>query len=130
MYKVQLLFFTKRKIALSAIKLIKNGDLIFLDGSTSSYLVAEYLQEFSDISALTNGIDTLSLLAKNKIGLKNLFKIISFANTGFVIKGARIPRRIVDENREGLLIGCGCCNGEIFDIALTRCEEDLIKAKE
>lgn len=57
----------KRKIALSAIKLIKNGDLIFLDGSTSSYAVAEYLKEFSDIRVVTNGIDTLSLLAKNKI---------------------------------------------------------------
>lgn len=57
----------KRKIALSAIKLIKNGDLIFLDGSTSSYVVAEYLKEFSDIRVMTNGIDTLSLLAKNKV---------------------------------------------------------------
>ena len=57
----------KRKIAISAIKLIKNGDVIFLDGSTSSYLVAEYLKEFSDIRVMTNGIDTLSLLAKNKV---------------------------------------------------------------
>ena len=72
----------------------------------------------------------VNILAKNKAGLKNLFKIISYANTGFVIKGARIPRHLIDENRDGLLIGCGCCNGEIFDIALTRCEEDLIKAME
>ena len=57
----------KRKIAISAIKLIKNGDVIFLDGSTSSYLVAEYLKEFLDIRVMTNGIDTLSLLAKNKV---------------------------------------------------------------
>lgn len=57
----------KRKIALSAIKLIKNGDLVFLDGSTSSYLIAEYLKEFNDIRVLTNGIDTLSLLAKNGV---------------------------------------------------------------
>ena len=72
----------------------------------------------------------INLLAKNKAGLKNLFRIISFANTGFVIKGARIPRRIVDENREGLLIGSGCCNGEIFDVALTKTEEELIKIME
>ena len=69
----------------------------------------------------------INLLAKDKAGLKNLFKIISFANTGFVIKGARIPRRIVDENREGLLIGTGCCNGEVFDVALTKTEEELIE---
>lgn len=59
--------FAKKKIALSAIKLIKNGDMIFLDGSTSSFFIAEYLSEFKNIRVITNGIDTLSLLAKNGI---------------------------------------------------------------
>ena len=59
--------FEKKKIALSAIKLIKNGDIVFLDGSTSAFYIAEYLQEFKDIRVITNGIDTLSLLAKNNI---------------------------------------------------------------
>lgn len=54
----------KKKIALSAIKLIKNGDVIFLDGSTSSFFIAEYLSEFQNIKVFTNGIDTLSLLSK------------------------------------------------------------------
>ena len=57
----------KKKIALQAIKLIKNGDLIFLDGSTSAYYIAEYISEFNDLRVVTNGIDTLSLLAKNNI---------------------------------------------------------------
>ena len=57
----------KKKIALSAIKLIKNGDLIFLDGSTSAYSIAEYLSEFENVRVVTNGIDTLSLLSKNNI---------------------------------------------------------------
>lgn len=59
--------FEKKKIALSAIKLIKNGDVIFLDGSTSSFFIAEYLSEFKNIKVFTNGIDTLSLLAKYNI---------------------------------------------------------------
>ena len=59
--------FEKKKMALAAIKLIKNGDIIFLDGSTSAFYIAEYLQEFKDIRVITNGIDTLSLLAKNNI---------------------------------------------------------------
>lgn len=57
----------KKKIALSAIKLIKNGDVIFLDGSTSAFFIAEYLAEFKNIKVFTNGIDTLSLLAKYNI---------------------------------------------------------------
>ena len=59
--------FEKKKIALSAIKLIKNGDIIFLDGSTSAFYIAEYLKEFENIRVITNGIDTLSLLSKNNI---------------------------------------------------------------
>ena len=59
--------FEKKKMALSAIKLIKNGDLIFLDGTTSALFIAEYLSEFKNIRVITNGIDTLSLLAKNNI---------------------------------------------------------------
>ncbi len=59
--------FEKKKIALSAIKLIKNGDVIFLDGSTSAFYIAEYLKEFENIRVITNGIDTLSLLSKNNI---------------------------------------------------------------
>ena len=54
-------------MALAAIKLIKNGDLIFLDGTTSAFFIAEYLSEFKNIRVITNGIDTLSLLSKNNI---------------------------------------------------------------
>ncbi len=59
--------FEKKKIALSAIKMIKNGDIIFLDGSTSAFYIAEYLKEFENVRVITNGIDTLSLLSKNNI---------------------------------------------------------------
>lgn len=57
----------KKKIAISALKLIKNDDIVFLDGSTSAFFIAEYLKEFENIKVITNGIDTFSLLAKNNI---------------------------------------------------------------
>ena len=57
----------KKKMALDAIKLIKNGDLVFLDGSTSAFYIAQYLGEFNDVRVVTNGIDTLSLLSKNNV---------------------------------------------------------------
>ena len=59
--------FEKKLIALKAIKLIKEGDVIFLDGSTSTFFMIEYLSEFNNIRVITNGIDTLSLLSKNII---------------------------------------------------------------
>lgn len=70
----------------------------------------------------------VTFIAKNKVGLKNLFKIVSYSNTNFIQKNARIPRRLIEENREGLLVGSACLNGEIFNLALTRSEEDLIAA--
>ncbi len=70
----------------------------------------------------------VTFIAKNQKGLKNMFRIVSFANTNFIQRNARIPRKLVEENREGLLIGSACLNGEIFYLAETRCDEDIIEA--
>ena len=77
--------FEKKKIALSAIKLIKNGDVIFLDGSTSAFFIAEYLTEFKNIKVFTNGIDTLSLLAKYKINAYSTGGRISEENPSVLV---------------------------------------------
>lgn len=66
-YRIHQNSFEKKKIALSAIKLINHGDLIFLDGTTSSFFIAEYLSEFENVRVVTNGIDTLSLLSKHNV---------------------------------------------------------------
>ncbi len=70
----------------------------------------------------------ITFIAKNKVGLKNLFRIVSFANTNFIQRNARLPRKLIEENREGLLVGSACLNGEIFYLAETRSEEDLMEA--
>ena len=68
----------------------------------------------------------INLLVKNKTGLKNLFKIISLANTKYLYKTPRIPRSELKDKREGLLVGSGCYNCEVFDAARTKSEEELI----
>ena len=77
--------FEKKKMALSAIKLIKNGDIIFLDGSTSAFYIAEYLNEFKDIRVITNGIDTLSLLSKNNITAYSTGGQVSSSNPSVLV---------------------------------------------
>ncbi len=59
--------FEKKKIALQAVKFIKDGDVVFLDGSTSAFYVAEYLGAYKNVKVITNGIDTLSLLSKTGV---------------------------------------------------------------
>ncbi|MDO4962493.1 MAG: PolC-type DNA polymerase III [bacterium] len=53
-------------------------------------------------------------IALNKTGLKNLFKIISLANTVYLYKTPRILRSKLEELREGLIIGSGCYESEVF----------------
>jgi len=68
----------------------------------------------------------VNILVKNKTGLKNLFKIISLANTKYLYKTPRILRSEIADKREGLLIGAGCYQSEVFDAARTKDAEDLI----
>ena len=80
------------------------------------------------IANMYDNMKHVTFIAKNKVGLKNLFKIISYANTNFLQRNARIPRKLIEENREGLLVGSACLNGEIFYIAETRSDEELCEA--
>lgn len=67
-------------------------------------------------------------IAKNHDGLKNMFKLISFGNTNFIQRNAKIPRRLIEEYRDNILVGSACLNGEIFYLAETSTEEKLIEA--
>ena len=70
----------------------------------------------------------MCVLAKNKQGLKNMFKLVSEANTTYFEKTSRIPRSRLEYYREGLLFGSGCYNSEIFDLAMTRSIDELKNA--
>ncbi|CAM4078739.1 PolC-type DNA polymerase III [Abyssicoccus albus] len=56
----------------------------------------------------------VQIIVQNQTGLKNLFKLISRASTEYFFKTPRIPKRLLNEHREGLLIGSGCKEGEVF----------------
>lgn len=64
-------------------------------------------------------------IALNKTGLKNLFTIISLANTVYLYKTPRILRSKLNELREGLLIGSGCYESEVFNEARSKDGEEL-----
>ncbi len=67
----------------------------------------------------------INILVKNKAGLKNLFRIISLANTKYIYKTPRILRSVIEENREGLLIGSGCYESEVFQEAKSKSDDEL-----
>ena len=67
----------------------------------------------------------ITLLAKNEAGLKNLFKIISDSHTVHFHKEPRVVRSFLTENRDNLLIGSGCSNGEVFLTAYEKSFQEL-----
>jgi len=67
----------------------------------------------------------INIICKNKTGLKNLFKIVSYANTKYLYKTPRILRSEIERLREGLLIGSGCYNSEVFVEARSKSDEEM-----
>ena len=67
----------------------------------------------------------VNLLVKNKTGLKNLFKLISLANTTYLYKTPRILRSEIEHHREGLLVGSGCYESEVFTLAKSKSDDEL-----
>lgn len=67
----------------------------------------------------------INILVKNKVGLKNLFKLVSLANTVYLYKTPRVLRSVIEEHRDGLLIGSGCYESEVFTKAKSKSDDEL-----
>ncbi len=56
----------------------------------------------------------LIVLAKNQTGLRNLYKLISLSHLEHYSRYPIMPKSLINENREGLIIGSACEAGELF----------------
>ena len=61
-----------------------------------------------------------TILVKNATGLKNLFKIVSESLTRYYYRVPRVPKSLLDKYREGLLVGSGCGQGEVFEAMMQK----------
>ncbi|CAJ1188396.1 DNA polymerase III PolC-type [Companilactobacillus paralimentarius] len=64
------------------------------------------------------------LLAKTQAGLKNMFKIVSYSMTRYFYRTARVPRRLLNKYREGIIVGSACENGEVFTSMMQKGYDD------
>ena len=60
------------------------------------------------------------ILAKNDIGRYNLYQLITESHLTYYARRPRIPKSLLNEHREGLLIGSACEAGELYKAVLEK----------
>lgn len=117
------------------------------DAETTGYVLYKMLDELEEkfgsinVTQLNDNVGTEEsykqarpnhavLMAKTQAGLKNLFKIVSSSMVDYFYRTPRVPRRMLDKYREGILIGSACSSGEVFVSMMQKGYEEALKKAE
>lgn len=67
------------------------------------------------------------ILAQNETGLRNLYKLVTISHMRYLNKRPLLPRSVIEEHREGLVLGSACEAGELFRAMLAGAGEQELE---
>ncbi len=107
------------------------GQLLNLAKAKGAERVSELDEKLDKISPKKLPSYHIIILAKNTVGLKNLYKLITKSNLEYFYRRPRVPRSEILKHREGLIIGSACEAGELYRAVFEgRPTEELVKIAE
>ena len=100
--------------------------LALIMGKMFDKLAGEAISRLSEMTRLMSGNTDpkklksyhLIILVKNSVGLKNLYRLVSRSYLDYYYRNPRIPRTLLEQYREGLILGSACEAGELFSAVL------------
>ncbi len=92
-------------ILVKCLERLKNREILTLRDLNS-----EYLKNINITKLYTN---QAILIAKNQVGLKNIYKLVSKGHLEYFFKTPRIPKSELLKHKEGIIIGSSFRDGEI-----------------
>lgn len=109
---------TTGDILLRAFKDLKDKDIVDLNMLNEEYFKNQDIKKLPTYHVI--------ILVKNKIGLKNLYKLISESHLNYFYKKPRMAKSLINKYKEGLIIGSACEAGQVYkEVLMGKSKEEL-----
>lgn len=89
------------------------------------------IDEEGNIDYKSRPTNHIILLAATQEGLKNIYKLVSYSHLNYFYKRPRLPKSVIQANREGIIIGSACEAGEVYQAFYNqKSHEEIVKIAE
>lgn len=121
---------------------LKNAHRAVHDAAATAHCLARMLEEtaerfpematYKDLNRMLQGGAVgeswhIILLAKNRQGLVNLNRLVSISHLEYFRRQPHMPRKVISQYREGLILGSACEAGELFKAVLAGEDREKLK---
>ena len=105
------------KVFLKMCEILKEKNI-----DVNNYIQEDFIEDKKNVSPYH-----IIIIAKNYVGLKNLYKLVSFSHIRYFYKKPRLSRSVINRYREGLIVGSACERGELFQAIINNEPEEKIE---